>query len=115
MHNGGIAEFGALKRRLQQDLPDVAFHMVQGNTGAMERFIHLRRLLKRISDSEWCFALLLSKVSRYLVHLLNCITPDTIDLAPRSQRKLFYARSVAESYDGHNLHVEQLCKGIQYN
>jgi glutamine amidotransferase len=45
MHNGGIAEFGTLKRRLHQDLPDSAFHMVQGNT-----------------DSEWCFALLLSKL-----------------------------------------------------
>jgi hypothetical protein len=33
MHNGGIAEFPTVKRRLQQDLPDVAFDMVQGNTG----------------------------------------------------------------------------------
>ncbi|TFK77144.1 N-terminal nucleophile aminohydrolase [Pluteus cervinus] len=45
MHNGGIAEFGAIKRRLQSVLPDVAFHMVQGNT-----------------DSEWAFALFLSKL-----------------------------------------------------
>lgn len=33
MHNGGIAEFPLIKRRLQKDLPDVAFDMVQGNTG----------------------------------------------------------------------------------
>lgn len=33
MHNGGIAEFATIKRRLQRDLPDVAFDMVQGNTG----------------------------------------------------------------------------------
>jgi hypothetical protein len=33
MHNGGIAEFNMFKRRLQTDLPDVAFDMVQGNTG----------------------------------------------------------------------------------
>lgn len=45
MHNGGIAEFPRIKRRLQKDLPDVAFDMVQGNT-----------------DSEWAFALFLSKV-----------------------------------------------------
>ncbi|PPR05713.1 hypothetical protein CVT26_008954 [Gymnopilus dilepis] len=45
MHNGGIADFHLLKRRLQKDLPDTAFDMVQGNT-----------------DSEWCFALLLSKL-----------------------------------------------------
>lgn len=34
MHNGSIAEFNMLKRRLQSDLPAVAFDMVQGNTGA---------------------------------------------------------------------------------
>ncbi|KAF4622977.1 hypothetical protein D9613_001764 [Agrocybe pediades] len=45
MHNGGIAEFQTIKRRLQQDLPDCAFDMVQGNT-----------------DSEWAFALFLSKL-----------------------------------------------------
>ncbi|KAF5313074.1 hypothetical protein D9619_003533 [Psilocybe cf. subviscida] len=45
MHNGGIAEFGMIKRRLQKDLPDCAFDMVQGNT-----------------DSEWAFALFLSKL-----------------------------------------------------
>ena len=63
MHNGSIAEFGTLKRRLQQDLPDIAFHMVQGNTGVIVKFMVPRELLRRPSDSEWCFALLLSKVS----------------------------------------------------
>ncbi|KAF8898794.1 nucleophile aminohydrolase [Infundibulicybe gibba] len=43
MHNGGIADFQLIKRRLQNSLPDVAFNMVQGNT-----------------DSEWAFALFLS-------------------------------------------------------
>jgi glutamine amidotransferase len=33
MHNGGIADFPRMKRRLQKNLPDVAFNMVQGNTG----------------------------------------------------------------------------------
>lgn len=45
MHNGGIAEFPKLKRRLQVDLPDEIFNTVQGNT-----------------DSEWAFALYLSKL-----------------------------------------------------
>ncbi|KAG5647943.1 hypothetical protein DXG03_006977 [Asterophora parasitica] len=45
MHNGGIAEFPSIKRKLQKSLPDVAFNMVQGNT-----------------DSEWAFALFLSKL-----------------------------------------------------
>ncbi|KAJ7357323.1 N-terminal nucleophile aminohydrolase [Mycena albidolilacea] len=45
MHNGGIAEWERIKRILQKDLPDVAFNMVQGNT-----------------DSEWAFALFLSKL-----------------------------------------------------
>ncbi|THV07733.1 N-terminal nucleophile aminohydrolase [Dendrothele bispora CBS 962.96] len=43
MHNGSIGEFHLIKRRLQQDLPDVAFNLVQGNT-----------------DSEWAFALFVS-------------------------------------------------------
>ncbi|KAJ7169837.1 N-terminal nucleophile aminohydrolase [Mycena filopes] len=45
MHNGGIAQWEVIKRKLQKDLPDVAFNMVQGNT-----------------DSEWAFALFLSKL-----------------------------------------------------
>jgi len=40
MHNGGIAEFHHMKRRLQKDLPDVAFDMVQGNTGMSSQCIH---------------------------------------------------------------------------
>ncbi|TFK30310.1 glucosamine 6-phosphate synthetase [Coprinopsis marcescibilis] len=45
MHNGSIAEFSLIKRRLQSDLPDIAFDQVQGNT-----------------DSEWAFALFISKL-----------------------------------------------------
>jgi len=45
MHNGGIAEFSKVKRRLQQSLPDDIFNVPQGNT-----------------DSEWAFALYLSKL-----------------------------------------------------
>lgn len=33
MHNGGIAEFSRIKRRLQSYLPDPIFEMVTGNTG----------------------------------------------------------------------------------
>ena len=33
MHNGGIAEFHKIKRRLQSYLPDDLFEMVTGNTG----------------------------------------------------------------------------------
>jgi glutamine amidotransferase len=33
MHNGGIADFGKIKRKLQRSLSDAAFNMVQGNTG----------------------------------------------------------------------------------
>ncbi|EIN13805.1 N-terminal nucleophile aminohydrolase [Punctularia strigosozonata HHB-11173 SS5] len=45
MHNGGIAEFHKIKRRLQASLSDEIFNHVQGNT-----------------DSEWAFALFLSKL-----------------------------------------------------
>ncbi|KAH9982671.1 nucleophile aminohydrolase [Lactifluus volemus] len=45
MHNGSIEQFSKFKRRLQQQLPDEIFHVVNGNT-----------------DSEWSFALFLSKL-----------------------------------------------------
>jgi len=45
MHNGGIEHFPNIKRRLQQQLPDEIFDVVNGNT-----------------DSEWSFALFLSKL-----------------------------------------------------
>ncbi|KAI8374399.1 nucleophile aminohydrolase [Radiomyces spectabilis] len=43
MHNGGIAQFEKIKRKLQNSLPEELFLFVQGNT-----------------DSEWAFALYLS-------------------------------------------------------
>lgn len=45
MHNGGIAEFPKIKRRLQSYLSDELFNFVSGNT-----------------DSQWAFALFLSKL-----------------------------------------------------
>lgn len=33
MHNGGIADFHLIKRRLQSDLSDDIYNVVQGNTG----------------------------------------------------------------------------------
>jgi predicted glutamine amidotransferase len=45
MHNGGIAEFNKIKRTLQKSLSDEIFEVVNGNT-----------------DSEWAFALFLSKL-----------------------------------------------------
>ncbi|KAF9651884.1 glutamine amidotransferase [Thelephora ganbajun] len=45
MHNGEIAEFPRIKRQLQAFLPDEIFNSVKGNT-----------------DSEWAFALFLSKL-----------------------------------------------------
>ncbi|OBZ87421.1 putative glutamine amidotransferase DUG3 [Choanephora cucurbitarum] len=46
MHNGGIAEFDKIKRKLQSSLPEELFLFVEGNT-----------------DSEWAFALFLSFLS----------------------------------------------------
>jgi len=45
MHNGGIAEFAKIKRKLQSSLSDELFNFVSGNT-----------------DSQWAFALFLSKL-----------------------------------------------------
>lgn len=48
MHNGGIAEFPVLKRRLQKDLPDVAFDMVQGNTGMSDSILSCLLLIPEL-------------------------------------------------------------------
>ncbi|KAI8990510.1 N-terminal nucleophile aminohydrolase [Trametes punicea] len=66
MHNGGIAEFPKIKRQLQMALPDELFNMVTGNT-----------------DSQWAFALLLSKLpdpkaKRFTPALLQKAMLDTI-------------------------------------
>ncbi|RKP11049.1 nucleophile aminohydrolase [Thamnocephalis sphaerospora] len=45
MHNGNIANFGLIKRRLQASLRDSLYNFVQGNT-----------------DSEWSFALFLNQL-----------------------------------------------------
>jgi len=60
MHNGHIADFPRFKRRLQSDLPDPIFSTVQGNT-----------------DSEWSFALFLSKLP----------DPDSQTFTPEILRK----------------------------
>ena len=39
MHNGGLADFHLIKRRLQTSIPDVAFDMVQGNTGKVQSLL----------------------------------------------------------------------------
>ena len=49
MHNGNIADFQTMKRRLQNNLPDVAFDMVQGNTGA---FLELACSLFELTDPK---------------------------------------------------------------
>jgi predicted glutamine amidotransferase len=45
MHNGNIAQFSRIKRKLQTSLRDELYNFVQGNT-----------------DSEWSFALFLNQV-----------------------------------------------------
>jgi hypothetical protein len=42
MHNGGIADFPLIKRKLQAELSDEVFNVVQGNTGGLSlQFIML--------------------------------------------------------------------------
>lgn len=52
MHNGCIADFHKIKRRLQNDLSDEMFSVPQGNT-----------------DSEWSFALFLDQLAQVTSHL----------------------------------------------
>ncbi|KAG6912001.1 hypothetical protein DXG01_000249 [Tephrocybe rancida] len=58
MHNGGIADFHLIKRKIQTFIPDEIFDTVQGNT-----------------DSEWAFALFLSKLEN---PNLRSFTPENL-------------------------------------
>ncbi|KAK0436646.1 N-terminal nucleophile aminohydrolase, partial [Desarmillaria tabescens] len=62
MHNGGIADFHLIKRKLQSQLPDLAFDMVQGNTGESYPKFPPSPSSRSPLDSEWTFALFLSKL-----------------------------------------------------
>ena len=71
MHNGGIAEFPKLKRRLQSTLPDEIYDIPNGNTGSSPFFFFTHPYTSEYEsnvflllalDSEWAFALFLSKV-----------------------------------------------------
>ena len=64
MHNGAIAEFTLIKRKIQVLLTDEIFNVVQGNTGAnRDPLANVFAYVCSVKDSEWAFALYLSKVS----------------------------------------------------
>lgn len=65
MHNGGIADFHLIKRKLQAVLSDDVFEVVQGNTGRSPFGIKRAPTDNPCSDSEWAFALFLAKVLFY--------------------------------------------------
>ncbi|KAH7916400.1 N-terminal nucleophile aminohydrolase [Hygrophoropsis aurantiaca] len=61
MHNGGIADFHLIKRRLQTALTDEIFNVVQGNT-----------------DSEWAFGLFLAQLPNPNA---KCFPPEVLKRA----------------------------------
>jgi glutamine amidotransferase len=52
MHNGGVTQFGKLKRSLQSMIKDEVFEIIEGNT-----------------DSEWVFGLFLQELSKVIIIL----------------------------------------------
>lgn len=73
MHNGSIEGFPQIKRRLQSLLSDEVFNVVKGNT-----------------DSEWSFALFLSKVSllvQFSVTYLSCLSSSPTQVLRRLHTK----------------------------
>ena len=61
MHNGSIAEFGKIKRRLRESLDDEFYNFVQGTT-----------------DSEHAFAVFLNKLSQHMEDYSSQILADTM-------------------------------------
>lgn len=104
MHNGGIADFAKIKRRLQSSLPDEIFNVPQGNTG-IACYSMLRRPLPSLTcliywlDSEWAFALFLSKVSLFFYSESEKLM--LILAATGCQRKVILTTSVKASHARH--------------
>jgi glutamine amidotransferase len=66
MHNGEVADFPLIKRNLQVGLSDEVFNVVQGNTGEFVlQWYRLSLTIFALTDSEWAFALFLSKVCSF--------------------------------------------------
>ena len=61
MHNGGVAEFGRIKRRLRASLDDEFYDLIQGTT-----------------DSEHVFALFLNKLAPHMQDYSSQILADTM-------------------------------------
>lgn len=74
MHNGGIAEFPKIKRKLQASLSDELFDVVLGNTGIYIYKLELYHHNTPFTDSEWAFALFLSKVGKVVCLLISQLT-----------------------------------------
>ena len=122
MHNGGIAEFPMVKRRLQQDLPDAIFDVVQGNTGMHSapirrsiRYLHPSlqcadcRLTARLGVGVCVILVQGACLSRRLTrYVLTGPFP-----APRLQRSVVYIRNATESDGGNGRSAEWICRGIQ--
>lgn len=90
MHNGGIADFQKIKRRLQSYVPDDIFNMVNGNTGLCRTLtLHPSMILTSKSpDSQWAFALFLSKASR-LLSSMKCGMSDVTSQLPNPYAKSY--------------------------
>jgi len=95
MHNGSVEEFSMFKRRLQQQLSDEIFNVVNGNT-----------------DSEWSFALFLSKVR---MHISKEVMVRQSFTAARSQCGVFLSSYAAERHDRNYRLSERVCRRRRYH
>lgn len=107
MHNGSVAEWPSIKRNLQNGLPDVAFNMVQGNTGPLlsrntHKVIHIKDHLSRLGMGI-CTISFQSIINHTLCFRLS-LTQDS--LAPRSKRQLLHIGRTQTGYAGYYRHSE---------
>ena len=91
MHNGEIAEFLKIRRKLQALLNDEIFDTVKGNTGKW----HGKQIVLAFSDapsldSEWAFALFLSKVELAFAWTAHEAEHKVAEIAPRPERQLVH-------------------------
>lgn len=93
MHNGCIADFHKIKRRLQNDLSDEMFSVPQGNT-----------------DSEWSFACFLDQLSRVC---LRCVSNSTRPSELSPSFSCADNRSQGQDDSSCNLAARNACDGRQ--
>lgn len=116
MHNGSVAEFLKLKRRLRETLSDEAYLSIHGTTDSEHLFAMFRDHVTRLASDncvETMAAALTATISDIkALTTASCVTgPSRINVAVTDGRCAVASRFTTEASEGLSLYV---CEGSRY-